>query len=374
VSGKIFINYRRKQSRDAAGRLFDALSKKFPGRVFFDLDGVKGFSDWFEALTNQVDGAAAMISVIGKDWLSVLDAKDYPAGETTKDFVRFEIVEALRRNIPVLPVLLDGAAMPAASELPLDMQSMVRWQGMDLHAKRFAEDSAAITRELGRLLKEAENGKGLAPWKAAALSAAAFAVGVAAGPSMLTRLGVIEPITDAGLRAELKDARERAKTAASERDRAAEAKDKAGNDLRAATETAASETSKREAAEARAALAASDLKVAEQRLQRAKTVLDEVREAKDLAASEKSKREAAESLLAEAASKLKAAKLAEPASCPEELAGKKRSLVALRQTLDDATTKMLACHSAQQKLELERDEARDKAERLENKYLFGKKP
>jgi hypothetical protein len=65
---------------------------------------------------------------------------------------------------------------------------------------------------------------------------------------------------------------------------------------------------------------------------------------------------------------------AEPASCPEELAGKKRRLTALQQTLDDATTKMLACQSAQQKLELERDEAKDKAERLENKYLFGKKP
>jgi hypothetical protein len=275
VGGKIFINYRRRQSLAEAQHLATLLAKEFGARrVFIDVRGIDGFSNWFETLKQQVEGTAAMISVVGKDWLSALDAKDHPPGETTKDFVRFEIAEALRRNVPVLPVLLDGAAMPLSSQLPAETQGMLLRQGMKLRGEEFPEHAAAIVKQLKKLLAEAENGKGVAPWKAAALSAAAFAFGIAAGPTVLTHMGIIQPSSDPALRAALHDAQRQAseadaqyKAALRERDQAATAKLAAEKEARAAAALAASEQAERKAVEARLADASSKLKAAEKRLE-----------------------------------------------------------------------------------------------------------
>ena len=172
--------------------------------------GIDGFSDWFDTLKQQVDGTAAMISVIGKDWASVLDLENHPPGVTTKDFVRFEIAEALRRNVPVL---LDGAAMPLPGQLPAEMQGLLRRQGMKIRGEEFPLDAASVARQLKKLLAEAETGKGVAPWKVAALSAAVFALGVAAGPAILTRAGLIAPISSEEMPAALKEAQRQAKEA-----------------------------------------------------------------------------------------------------------------------------------------------------------------
>jgi formylglycine-generating enzyme required for sulfatase activity len=264
VGGKIFINYRRKQSLAEAQHLATILAKEFGARsVFIDVRGIDGFSNWFETLEQQVGNSAAMISVIGKDWLPALDAKDYPPGEKTKDFARFEIAEALRRNIPVLPVLLDGAATPLSSQLPAEMQGMLRRQGMKLRGEDFPENAAAIARQLKKLLAEAQNGKGVAPWKVAALVAAAFALGVAAGPAVLTQAGIVQPSSDEGLKAALGAARR-------ERDQAASAKEAAEREASKASAVAASELTERKAAEARLAEASSKLKTLEKQLEEAR--------------------------------------------------------------------------------------------------------
>jgi hypothetical protein len=40
------------------------------------------------------------------------------------DFVRIEIAAALQRNIPVIPILLEGATIPKAAELPEDLKEL----------------------------------------------------------------------------------------------------------------------------------------------------------------------------------------------------------------------------------------------------------
>jgi hypothetical protein len=153
-AGRIFINYRRGQSLAEAQHLATILSNDF-GRphVFIDVRGINGFSDWFETLRQQVEGSAAMISVIGPRWLDAADESGSRL-DNPEDFVRFEIAEALRRGIPVLPVLLDGAALPPKTRLPAELHGMLRRQGMDLHAKRFPEDAAAISKLLRKVLAE----------------------------------------------------------------------------------------------------------------------------------------------------------------------------------------------------------------------------
>lgn len=170
MAGKVFINYRRRQSLAEAQYLATVLEKDFKGRVFIDVRGIDGFSDWFEMLKQQVAGSAALISIIGKDWLVPLDRKDHPSGEAPKDCVRFEIAEALQRHVPVLPVLLDGAAMPKADELPADLQELPRRQAMDLNAKRFPEEAAAISKQVKKILAETQRGNGNTPLRLAVFS------------------------------------------------------------------------------------------------------------------------------------------------------------------------------------------------------------
>jgi hypothetical protein len=307
VTGKIFISYRRRQSLAEAQHLATILAKEFGARrIFIDVRGIDGFSDWFDTLKQQVDGTAAMISVIGKDWASVLDLENHPPGVTTKDFVRFEIAEALRRNVPVLPVLLDGAAMPLPGQLPAEMQGLLRRQGMKIRGEEFPLDAASVARQLKKLLAEAETGKGVAPWKVAALSAAAFALGVAAGPAILTRAGLIAPISSEEMPAALKEAQRQAKEAEArleaglrELSRAAADKDAAEKMARASSALAATEKSKREAADAGQKVALRDRDEAVAAKEAAEK---EARTSREFAESEKSKREEAEARYQAAAS------------------------------------------------------------------------
>ncbi|HEX2992460.1 MAG TPA: hypothetical protein VHO49_17375, partial [Anaerolineales bacterium] len=49
-----------------------------------------------------------------------------------EDFVRIEIESALRRDIPVIPLLVRGAQMPADEDLPPGLQSLVYRNGIPI--------------------------------------------------------------------------------------------------------------------------------------------------------------------------------------------------------------------------------------------------
>jgi formylglycine-generating enzyme required for sulfatase activity len=220
MSGKIFINYRREQTLAEAQHLASILARRFgKHRVFFDIHGIDGFSDWLRVLKEQVAGTAAMISVIGPGWLDARDKDGKRRLENPEDFVRFEIKEALSRDIPVLPVLLDGASLPSRDALPEDMRGMLRWQGMALHARRFEADAADIARALRRMLAEREK-RGVPVWAALAAAAGALAIGAYGGQYALSEMNWpapgIAPVADDALRRERDAAREAAEQAGRE--------------------------------------------------------------------------------------------------------------------------------------------------------------
>jgi hypothetical protein len=64
------------------------------------------------------------------------------------DFVRIEIATALRRNIPVIPVLLDGAAVPKADELPEELKDLALSNALDLRHASFHNDISRLIRSL----------------------------------------------------------------------------------------------------------------------------------------------------------------------------------------------------------------------------------
>lgn len=133
ASGKIFISYRRSDSHDVTGRLYDRLVKEFgETSVFRDLDSVPIGLDFRKYIDDTVSTCDVCLVVIGKDLIRVSDASGKRRIDDPKDHVRIEIEAALKRTIPVVPILVGGADMPTVDELPPSLQDLAFRNGVPL--------------------------------------------------------------------------------------------------------------------------------------------------------------------------------------------------------------------------------------------------
>ena len=120
----IAISYRREDSLPVAGRLYDRLQAKFGrGNVFMDFDSIPPGVDFREQIEQMIERSSLVIALIGPKWLGPKADSGRRIHETT-DFVRLEIAYALKRNIPIVPVLIDNTVMPTTEELPADIGSL----------------------------------------------------------------------------------------------------------------------------------------------------------------------------------------------------------------------------------------------------------
>jgi hypothetical protein len=91
-----------------------------------------------------------LLALIGLNWLSAADpATGRRRLDDPNDFVRIEIRAALAREIPVVPILLDGALMPKFDQLPEDMRKLVNSQGEFVELRTFDPDVERIIKKLG---------------------------------------------------------------------------------------------------------------------------------------------------------------------------------------------------------------------------------
>ena len=81
--GNIFLNYRRTDTAGHAGRIFDRLNQRFPGRVFRDVDGIAYGVDFGLEIERKLESCTALVVLIGPHWLSAKDAQG-DAGSTTR--------------------------------------------------------------------------------------------------------------------------------------------------------------------------------------------------------------------------------------------------------------------------------------------------
>ncbi len=146
----IFINYRRGDASGYGGRLHGELSSHFgSGRVFRDVDGIRPGADFVQTIEEAVAGAGAVLVLMGRDWLSMSDSAGRRRLDDPNDFVRLEIASALDRGVAVIPVLLEGAKVPSAAELPEPLAQLARHQGIELSEERWNFD-------VGRLISRLE--------------------------------------------------------------------------------------------------------------------------------------------------------------------------------------------------------------------------
>ena len=122
---RVFMSYRRDDSADITGRIYDRLAPHF-GRdaVFKDVDSIPLGIDFRKHLQDAVGQCSVLVAIIGKRWLDAGMESGKRRLHDTRDHLRIEIETALQRGIPVIPVLVQGASMPAEEDLPVPLQPL----------------------------------------------------------------------------------------------------------------------------------------------------------------------------------------------------------------------------------------------------------
>jgi hypothetical protein len=134
---KIFLSYRRQDSAGIAGRIYDRLRAHFgDDAVFMDIDSIPFGEDFRKQIDSAVGRCDLVLAVIGTKWAGESDANrriDDP-----RDIVRIEIESALRREIPVIPILIDRTTMPTESDLPPSLAALTYRNAIDVdHGRDF---------------------------------------------------------------------------------------------------------------------------------------------------------------------------------------------------------------------------------------------
>jgi hypothetical protein len=121
----IAISYRRSDSSAIAGRIFDRLALRYGKQaVFMDIEAIPFGIDFRTHIRSVLGEADILLVVIGAHWAGA-NASAGPARiRDDADPVRNEIEAALERNLPLIPVLVDGAKMPGKADLPASLERL----------------------------------------------------------------------------------------------------------------------------------------------------------------------------------------------------------------------------------------------------------
>ena len=149
MAAKVFISYRRGDSAGYAGRVRDRLEREL-GRelLFMDVDAIPLGMNFSKVLHEEVAKCSVLLAVIGPNWLDARDEHGNRRLDDPNDWVRVEITAALQRNIPVIPILLDGATIPKADQLPEDLKELALRNGMEIRHASFQDDMNRLIRGL----------------------------------------------------------------------------------------------------------------------------------------------------------------------------------------------------------------------------------
>jgi hypothetical protein len=150
----VFISYRREDSEGFACSLFQSLVGRFgKDHVFMDVEAIGLGMDFVDPIDSSLADCGALLVLIGKEWVGCTDEQGRRRLEKEDDLVRTELAKAIERNVRVIPILVKGAQMPKADELPEELRSLTRRQALELRHERWDHDvdhlATALEQALG---------------------------------------------------------------------------------------------------------------------------------------------------------------------------------------------------------------------------------
>lgn len=154
ADNKIFVSYRRQDASGEAGRLVDHLQEIYgEDSVFLDVETLEAGLDFIQAIEKALNSCKVLIAMIGPHWLNIQDAEGNQRIFNEGDFIRIEISAALKRDIRVIPVLVNGAVMPTADQLPEDLQGLTRRHAQEISSSRWKYDCDQLVAALSKIIE-----------------------------------------------------------------------------------------------------------------------------------------------------------------------------------------------------------------------------
>lgn len=128
---KLFISYRRSDSEETTGRIYDRLKTVF-GRekVFRDIDTIPLQTKFADYLIEWLSDTTVVVAVIGPDWMTVVDKNGNRRIDDPEDYVRIEILTAMSLGIPIIPIVVRRAGFPRRDDLPEALRPLNDWNGL----------------------------------------------------------------------------------------------------------------------------------------------------------------------------------------------------------------------------------------------------
>ncbi len=147
---KIFISYRQNDSPGDCRQLSERLRQRF-GRenVFFDIDSIRLGDNWWTVARERIRASDVLLVPIGQSWLTIKNKAGRRKIDDPSDPVHRELALALKEQLRMVPVLVEGAGMPDADQLPLPLREFADLTAYELRHRSFDRDVEALIDELG---------------------------------------------------------------------------------------------------------------------------------------------------------------------------------------------------------------------------------
>jgi hypothetical protein len=116
--------------------------------VFLDIATIEPGIDFVDHIRQAVEASDVILVIIGPRWID----RDYDGRsrlENPDDFIRMEIASALQSRKRLIPVLVGGAGMPRASELPPELAKLTHYQAIELSDTDWENDLERLSQALG---------------------------------------------------------------------------------------------------------------------------------------------------------------------------------------------------------------------------------
>lgn len=151
---RVFMSYRRADRPMSAGRIYDYLVRSLgPGSVFMDVSDICLGREWMSVISEKLNSAEVVLAIIGPEWIRLLQEK---MGDSTDllvtsfsedaDPVAIELCRGAQHDLPVVPVLVDGASLPSTDALPGPLKFLPTRQSMTVHYQTFDKDCEGLLR------------------------------------------------------------------------------------------------------------------------------------------------------------------------------------------------------------------------------------
>lgn len=154
----VFVSYRRGDIADVAGRIGDHIMWKFGTRVFIDLDAIEEASIFPAVIAKELARCDLVLALIGRDWLpsEVVKGGSWPSD----DWVHLELRVAIKQRKKIVPVLVNGVAMPDPRHFPQDIRIIASTQAAHVRRETFIQDVNRLCETLRKVHRDGRSPDG----------------------------------------------------------------------------------------------------------------------------------------------------------------------------------------------------------------------